>query len=54
VVVAAAARRLPAAAARSEQYRHRVARALPPEKLAALESFRDKADAWSSVAGGAS
>lgn len=38
---------------RSSDYRHRVARALPPEKLAALISYRDKADAWASVATGA-
>lgn len=38
---------------RSNEYRHRAALALPPEKLTALISYRDKADAWSSVATGA-
>jgi hypothetical protein len=39
---------------RSNEYRHRVAGALTPEQLAALVSYRDKADTWSAVAGGAS
>jgi hypothetical protein len=39
---------------RSDEYRRRIVAAMPPEQLAAFESFRDKAEAWIFVAGGAS
>jgi hypothetical protein len=38
---------------RSNDYRRRVIAAMPSQKLAALESFRDKAEAWMFVAAGA-
>jgi hypothetical protein len=37
---------------RSNAYRRRVAQALSREQLAAIVSYRDKADAWSAVAAG--
>jgi hypothetical protein len=38
---------------RSDEYRRRIVAAMPAEQLAAFESFRDKAEAWIFVAGGA-
>jgi hypothetical protein len=31
---------------RSDEYRRRIVAAMPAERLAAFESFRDKAEAW--------